>query len=111
MARKRLMYVELKSGYDGDGPAWISRVTYSKTEKSFHWKGKLLQEATLAEREDYGWTTGNYFDFDSGKAYWASGAKKNGKDRLVEGAGTLTVDEDVREEYAKLVGNRISHTG
>ncbi len=104
MARKRLMYVELKTGYDGDGPAWISRVTYSKTEKSFHWKGRLLQQATLAEREDYGWTTGNYFDFDSGKAYWASGAKKDGKDRLDPDAGTLTVDEDVKDEYEKLIG-------
>jgi hypothetical protein len=106
MARKRIMYIELKTGYDGDGPAWISHVTYSKTEKSFHWRGGLLQEASVADREDYGWTEGNYFDFETGRAYWASGAKKNGKDRLNAGAGTLTVDEDVRDAYEKLIGKK-----
>ena len=76
MARKRIMYVELKTGYDGDGPAWISKVKYTKTEKGFYFHGALLQQATMTEREDHGWTEGNYFDFNSGKAYWASGAKK-----------------------------------
>ncbi len=106
MARKRLMYIELKTGYDGDGPAWISRVTYSKSEKSFYFHGRLLQQATLAEREDHGWTEGNYFDFTTGKAYWASGAKKDGSDRLIPGAGELRVDEDVKEEYEKLIGSK-----
>ncbi len=104
MARKRIMYVELKTGYDGDGPAWISKVKYTKTEKGFYFRGALLQQATMAERENYGWTQGNYFDFDSGKAYWASGAKKDGKDRLVAGTGTLTIDADVKDEYEKLIG-------
>ncbi len=98
------MYIELKTGYDGDGPAWISKVKYTKTEKGFHWHGRLLQQATISEREDFGWTDGNYFDFDSGKAYWASGAKKNGKDRLDPEAGTLSVDEDVKTEYEQLIG-------
>lgn len=104
MARKRIMYIELKTGYDGDGPAWISRVTYTKTEKGFHFHGRLLQQATLQEKEDYGWTEGNYFDFNTGKAYWASGAKKDQSDRLKPGAGELRIDEDIKEDYAKLIG-------
>jgi hypothetical protein len=103
MARTRIMYIELKTGYDGDGPAWISRVSYSKTEKSLRWKGRLLQHATADEREQYGWTEGNYFDFESRRAYWASGAKRDGKDRLAPHEGKLTVDEDVREDYEKLL--------
>lgn len=104
MARKRLMYIELKTGYEGDGPAWISKITYTKSEKGFHFHGRLLQEASPDQRREHGWTEGNYFDFTSGKAYWASGAKADQSDRLIPGAGKLTVDEDVREDYAKLIG-------
>lgn len=103
MARTRIMYIELKTGYSGDGPAWISRVSYSKTEKSLRWKGRLLQHASADDREQYGWTDGNYFDFESRRAYWASGVKRDITDRLVPNKGTLTVDKDVAEAYEKLL--------
>ena len=31
---KELMYIELKTGYSDDGPAWIGYVQTSKTRKS-----------------------------------------------------------------------------
>ncbi len=104
MARKRIMYVELKTGHNGDGPAWITKVKYTKTEKGFYFRGALLQQATLEEREDHGWTDGNYFDFDSGKAYWASGAKKDQNDRHPDGSGPVEIDPEVKDEYLRLIG-------
>ena len=32
---KDLMYIELKTGYSDDGPAWIGYVKTSKTKKTY----------------------------------------------------------------------------
>jgi hypothetical protein len=39
------MYVELKSGYNDDGPAWISRVYFSKAGQTVYFYGKTLRHA------------------------------------------------------------------
>src|SRR5580765_2442029 len=41
--KRRLMYVELKSGYNDDGPAFIGWVTFSKTRKTVKVHGKNLE--------------------------------------------------------------------
>ncbi len=36
----RIMYVELKSGYGDNGPAWIGRVTFSNTRRTLYYRGR-----------------------------------------------------------------------
>lgn len=42
---KDLMYIELKSGYSDDGPAWIGYVKTSKTGKTIYFNDHAFQKA------------------------------------------------------------------
>ncbi|HVV37559.1 MAG TPA: hypothetical protein VHC63_13195 [Acidimicrobiales bacterium] len=94
--KDRIMYVELKSGYNDDGPAWIGRVSFSKTGRTVYYRGRTLQ------RKPYGGGPGNHFDVETGEEFWISGVKKSGQDRHWAGKGTVEVDEDARDEYTRL---------
>jgi len=97
----RIMFIELKThegGHDDNGPAWISRVSFSKTGKMIYWKGKKLQRGS---RE-----CGNHFDPETGEAYWVSGPKKNGQDRYPWAGERIRIDPDVREEYWTQIRNQ-----
>lgn len=85
--KSRIMYIEAK-GDRISGSARIGRVTFSKTGKSVYYKGRLLAKAEGFKS--------NYMD-ENRTAYWISGCKKKGGDRLYP--GTIEIDEDVREEY------------
>jgi hypothetical protein len=88
--KTRVMYIEQKG--DGiSGPARIGRITFSKSGQSVYYKGRRFQ--TLSGNG----FKANYFDCETGEHYWISGCKKRGGDRLY--AGTIEIDEDVREEY------------
>lgn len=88
------MYIENKNGESGlTGEARIGRVTFSKSLKSIHYKGKTFQ--TL---KGDGFKA-NYFDTETGEYYWISGCKKNGGDRLYGERLPIHIDDDVREEY------------
>jgi hypothetical protein len=39
-----IRYVELKSGYHDDGPAWIARVLVSKPGRTVYFNGKALKD-------------------------------------------------------------------
>lgn len=91
------MHVELKSGYHDNGPAWIGRVTFSKTGRTIYYRGKSLRRITG------GGISANHRDVATGEEYWVSGVKKNGEDRHWAGSGTVEIDEDVREEYERIV--------
>jgi len=91
MKKSRIMYIELKSGYDDDGPARIGRVAFSKTGRTIYYRGKAFQSLNGSGA--------NYFDVETGEEYWISGPKKNGKDRHWAGSGKVEIDEDAREEY------------
>jgi hypothetical protein len=91
------MYVELKTGYNDNGPAWIGRVAFSKTGQTIYYRGKSLR------RIRGGGISANYRDVETGEQYWISGVKKNGEDRHWAGAGPVEIDEDVRGEYERLV--------
>jgi hypothetical protein len=67
----RVMYVELKTGFNHDGPAWIGLVHFSKTGRTLYYRGHSLQ--SLKGRS--GWAA-NYVDIDSGDEFWVSGVKK-----------------------------------
>lgn len=97
--RRELRYVELKTGFDGNGPASISWVTFSKTGHTVYYRGKQL------ERIPGGGTVGNHVDTETGEEYWVSGVKKDGQDRHWAGSGEVEIDEDAAEEYRRLVGS------
>lgn len=100
MPLTRIMYVELKSGPGGRGPAWISRVRLSKTRRSVFFRDREL----TAIRG--GGIRGNYRDVASGQEYWVSGPKKNRQDRHWAGGGSVEIDGDARDEYFKLIGSK-----
>ena len=39
-----LMYIELKTGYSDDGPAWIGYVRTSKTKKTIYFNDHAFQK-------------------------------------------------------------------
>jgi hypothetical protein len=41
-----IRYIELKSGYHDDGPAWIARVLVSKSGRTVYFNGKALKRST-----------------------------------------------------------------
>lgn len=91
------MYVQLKSGYDIDrGPAWISRVRFSKSWRTAYFHGLTLRRVTgtaYAHRDD-----GNFYDVDSGDAYWISGPKRDQTDGRYSNQQP-SVEEDARADY------------
>jgi hypothetical protein len=89
------MYIELKSGFNDDGPAWIGRVSFSKTGRSLYYRGRTLQRMQGGQ--------GNYADAETGEQFWISGVKRNRQDRHWAGSGPVEVDEDAREEYESLI--------
>jgi hypothetical protein len=96
MVKTRIMYIECKAG-SLDGPARIGRVTYSKTGKSLKYGGRTFQ--SLKGR---GFKS-NYYDVETGDAYWISGPRKDGADRLYGGSQPVEVDEDVADEYWRVI--------
>jgi hypothetical protein len=96
--KSRIMYIELKTGYEDNGPACIGRVTFSKTGRTIYYKGKAFQSL-----KGQG-ISANYYDIETGEEYWISGPKKNREDRHWAGSGKVEIDEDAREEYSAIVG-------
>ena len=98
--RREIKYVELKSGFNDDGPASIGWVTFSKTGRTIYYRGRTLQRIVR------GGIASNHRDVDSGEEYWISGVKKDGQDRHWAGHGPVTIDEDAREEYERITGRQ-----
>jgi hypothetical protein len=76
-----IRYIELKSGYHDDGPAWIARVAVSKSGERC-----------------------TYYDVETTESYWLSGVKKKGGDRHWAGRGKITIDAGAIEEYLPITG-------
>ncbi len=93
-----LKYIELKTGFSDDGPAWIGRVRESAS-------GKTLYFNDCAFQRQHG-VQGNYVDMESGEEYWISGVKKNGEDRHWAGHGKITIDSRVVEAYLTITGEK-----
>ena len=71
--RPRVMYVEQKTdgarNLNGQGPAWIGQVTFSKSGRTVYVNGKTFHRS----KRTYG---GNYRCVEDGDEYWISGVKK-----------------------------------
>jgi hypothetical protein len=93
---RMLKYIELKSGQSDKGPAWIARVTVSRSGTTVYFNGKALRRG--------GGVSGNYFDVESGEEYWVSGVKKDGTDRHWAGSGKVAIEVSAIREYLELTG-------
>ncbi|WP_283680620.1 mannose-1-phosphate guanylyltransferase [Parablautia sp. Marseille-Q6255] len=92
---KKLMYIELKTGYSDDGPAWIGYVKTSKTKKTIYFNDHAFQKSN----GEYS----NYIDIESGDEYWISGLKKQESNRHWAGHGKIMIDRRAVNEYLILI--------
>lgn len=83
--KTEIKYIELKSGFSGNGPAWIGLASYSKSGKTVYFDGKAFQSLNGMG------ISGNYFDLESGDEYWISGVKKDMSDRQKFGGGKIYI--------------------
>jgi hypothetical protein len=101
---KLLRYIELKSGYSDNGPAWIGYVTPSKTGRTLYFNGRGLMKLKGQRR---GASGGNYVDMETGESFWVSGVKKSGEDRHWAGSGKILVEAAALSAYLKAIGVKI----
>ena len=94
----QLIYVELKSGYSDNGPAWIGKAEYSKSRKMLYFNGMALRQ--LPRRQNFE----THSNPETGEFFWVSGVKKNQTDRHWAGSGVIMIDKAVLEEYMNHVG-------
>jgi hypothetical protein len=92
----RIMYVECKAG-GLTGEARIGRVSFSKTGRTLYYRGRTFQSLKGAGFKS------NYYDVETGEDYWISGPKRAGSDSLYGGGTPVEIDDDVREEYWRII--------
>lgn len=90
-----IIYVELKSGYSDNGPAWIGKGFYSRTRQTVYFNGQVFKRGKAI--------AGNHFDLESGDEYWISGVKKDGSDRHWAGGGKIVMDEESVFDYLQII--------
>ena len=96
--RNEIIYVELKSGYSDNGPAWIGKAEYSKSGRTLYFNGKAFRSIGGAG------ISGNYMDFETSEEYWISGVKKDQQDRHWAGSGKVFIDKHVVSDYLSIIG-------
>jgi hypothetical protein len=95
--KPKIIYIELKSGYSDNGPAWIGKAEFSKSGQTLYFNNKALKKAHIPQ------ASANYYDIETGESYWVSGVKKNGQDRHWAGNGKIMIDNNVITEYLAIV--------
>lgn len=93
--KSEIVYVELKSGYSDNGPAWIGKGFYSKSGQSIYFNNKVFKKGSGI--------SGNYYDIENGDEYWISGVKKDGTDRHWAGNGKIMIDKSILSEYLQII--------
>lgn len=94
-----LMYIELKTGYSDDGPAWIGYVMTSKTKKTIYFNDHTFQK--------YNGVNSNYYDIESKEDYWISGVKKRESNRHWAGKGKIMIDSRAVKQFLELIGEKM----
>jgi len=97
--KTEIKYIELKSGFEHDGPAWIGMVNYSKSGRTVYFNGKALKSSNSMG------IMGNYYDLETGEEYWISGIKKDQTDRHWTGSGKIMIDKDSIDFYLSLINS------
>ena len=93
-----LMYIELKTGYSDDGPAWIGYVKTSKSKKTIYFNDHAFQKLVGG--------CSNYVDIENGDEYWISGLKKGESNRHWAGRGKIAIDRRAIKKYLELIGEK-----
>lgn len=93
-----LMYIELKTGYSDDGPAWIGYVKTSKSKKTIYFNDHAFQKLVGG--------CSNYVDIENGDEYWISGLKKRESNRHWAGRGKIAIDRRAIKKYIELIGEK-----
>lgn len=93
---EELRYIELKTGYSDDGPAWIGYVKSSKSGRTVYFNDRAFQPLRGGR--------GSYYDVESGEEYWISGVKKRGSNRHPCGRGKIKVDRRAVDTLLSLKG-------
>jgi len=91
--KPQLTYIELKSGYSDNGPAWIGIVEFSKTGQTIYFDDKALKRLKIPS------SNANHYNIETGDEYWVSGVKKNGLDRHWAGHGKIMIDKNAIDKY------------
>ncbi|SCI87719.1 Uncharacterised protein [uncultured Clostridium sp.] len=91
-----LKYIELKTGYADNGPAWIGKVKISRTGTTLYFNDHAFQKCNGI--------SGNFVDIESSEEYWISGVKKDGQDRHWAGHGKVMIDQKIVDGYLKFIG-------
>jgi len=99
VVQKRVMYVELKTGLNHDGPAWIGRVRFSNTGRTLYYRGRRLRSLKGGSG-----MTANHVHIDTREEFWVSAVKNDRHDRHWAGHGPVEIDDDAVDEYHRLVG-------
>jgi len=94
-----IRYIELKTGYNDNGPAWIGQVKLSKSGQSIYFNGKTFKKC-------HG-VYANYYEVGTGDEYWISKVKKDGTDRHWAGSGKIMVDRSILSEYLEIIGQDV----
>ena len=93
-----LKYVELKTGFSDNGPAWVARVTVSRSGRTVYFNGRALKRIGKSG------VAGNHRDLETGEEYWVSGVKRDGRDRHWAGSGKVSIEASAVPEYLATVG-------
>ena len=93
-----LMYIELKTGYSDDGPAWIGYVKTSKSKKTFYFIDHAFLKLVGG--------CSNYVYLENGDEYWISGLKKWECNRHWAGRGKIAIDRRAIKKYLELIGEK-----
>ncbi len=98
-----MRYIELKTGYNDDGPAWIGYVMPSKSGRTLYFNDRALQSTAEYAGKD---GCSNYFDIETGERFWVSGVKKNttNRHRAARAKTPIQIDRRAVEEYCALTG-------
>jgi hypothetical protein len=89
-----IKYIELKTGYSDNGPAWIGRVKASQTGTTVYFNDKALKKRNGV--------SANYYDIETGDEYWISGVKKNGLNRHWAGNGKIMIDRKIVNDFLRM---------
>lgn len=91
--KTQLIYIELKTGYSDNGPAWIGLVEFSKSGQTLYFDNRALKKLKNAG------INSNHYDIETGDEYWVSGIKKNGQNRHWAGNGKIMIDKSSVKDY------------
>lgn len=90
--KRQIKYIELKTGYNDDGPAWVGEVEFSKSGQTVYFNGQAFK----------GNGHGECFDIETNERYWISGIKKEGSNRHWAGKGKIKIDRSIVKDYLRL---------